>query len=46
MAKRQGIEAVDRVLQDIMNCSLPFGGKAIVFGGDSHHVLPVAPKKT
>jgi len=46
MAKRQAIEAVNRMLQDIMNCNLPFGGKVIVLGGDFRQVLPIAPKKT
>jgi len=45
-AKRQGIEAVDRMFQDIMNCPLPFGGKVIVLGGDFRQVLPIAPKNT
>jgi ATP-dependent DNA helicase PIF1 len=34
MTKRQAVECLDRSLQDIMTCSLPFGGKVIVFGGD------------
>jgi len=46
MEKRQAIEAVDRILQDIMNCSLPFGGNLIVFGGDFCLVLPAAPNKS
>jgi hypothetical protein len=35
MMKRQGVEALDYSLRDIMDCrNLPFGGKTIVFGGD------------
>ena len=34
MTKRQCVETLDRSLQDIMEHSLPFGGKVIVFGGD------------
>ena len=34
MTKRQCVETLDRSLQDIMERSLPFGGKVIVFGGD------------
>jgi hypothetical protein len=34
MKKRQAIETLDRSLQDIMDCSDPFGGKVVVFGGD------------
>ncbi|GBM80915.1 hypothetical protein AVEN_243210-1, partial [Araneus ventricosus] len=26
--------AIDRLLQDLANCSLPFGGKVILLGGD------------
>jgi energy-coupling factor transporter ATP-binding protein EcfA2 len=33
MTKRQSIETLDRSLQDIMGCELPFGGKVMVFGG-------------
>ena len=34
MIKRQGIEALDNSLHDIMDRpKLPFGGKTIVFGG-------------
>ena len=34
MTKRQAVETLDRSLQDIMESSLPFGGKVMVFGGD------------
>jgi ATP-dependent DNA helicase PIF1 len=41
MTKRQSIETLDRSLQDIMRCELPFGGKVMVFHGDFKQVLPV-----
>ena len=43
MTKRQCVETLDRSLQDIMECALPFGGKVMVFGGDFRQVLPVVP---
>jgi hypothetical protein len=46
MTKRQCVETLDRSLQDIMECSLPFGGKVMVFGGDFRQVLPVVPRGT
>jgi hypothetical protein len=45
MIKRQGIEALDNSLRDIMDRpELPFGGKTIMFGGDFRQVLPVVRK--
>jgi ATP-dependent DNA helicase PIF1 len=44
MIRRQGVECLDRSLQDIMNCSLPFGVKVMVFRGDFRQVLPVVPR--
>ncbi|XP_020696595.2 uncharacterized protein LOC110109740 [Dendrobium catenatum] len=41
MVKRTAIESLDRTLKDIMNNSIYFGGKVIVFGGDFRQVLPV-----
>ena len=42
MMKRQGVEALDNSLRDIMDRpNLPFGGKTVVFGGDFRQVLPV-----
>jgi hypothetical protein len=46
MTKRQCIETLDRSLQDIMECALPFGGKVMVFGGDFRQVLPVVTRGT
>jgi hypothetical protein len=43
MIKRQFVEMLDRSLQDIMGCELPFSGKVMVFGGDFRQVLPVVP---
>ncbi|XP_022873152.1 ATP-dependent DNA helicase PIF1-like [Olea europaea var. sylvestris] len=44
MVNRCTIEAVDRMLRDITDSNLPFGGKVIVFGGDFRQVLPVVPR--
>ncbi|KAL6847111.1 hypothetical protein ACP4OV_022964 [Aristida adscensionis] len=44
--KRQAVETLDRSLQDIMDCNLPFGGKVMVFGGDFRQVLPVVTRGT
>jgi hypothetical protein len=46
MTKRQSVETLDRSLQDIMGCHLPFGGKVVVFGGDFRQVLPVVTRGT
>ena len=43
--KRQGVEALDNNLRDIMDhLELPFGGKTVVFGGDFRQVLPVVQR--
>lgn len=46
MIRRQAVETLDRSLQDIIGCDLPFGGKVMVFGGDFRQVLPVVPRGT
>jgi ATP-dependent DNA helicase PIF1 len=46
MTKRQSVETLDKSLQDIMGCELPFGGKVMVFGGEFRQVLPVVPQGT
>jgi hypothetical protein len=46
MTKRQSIEMLDRSLQDIMGCELPFGGKVMVFGGNFRQVLLVVQRST
>ena len=44
MQHQNAPEALDWSLWDICNCSHPFGGKTIVFGGDFQQTLPVIPK--
>ncbi|PON70500.1 DNA helicase Pif1-like [Trema orientale] len=44
MVHRHAIESLDKMLQDVNESSLPFGGKVIVFGGDFRQVLPVVLK--
>ena len=44
MSRRQTIEALDKMQQDINESELPFGGKVVVFGGDFRQVLLVVPK--
>ena len=46
MTKRQAVETLDRSLQDITGCPLPFGGKVVVFCGDFRQVLPVVTRGT
>ncbi|XP_042962393.1 uncharacterized protein LOC122296655 [Carya illinoinensis] len=46
MSKKESIEALDKMLKDINDSELSFGGKVIVFGGDFHQILPVVPKGT
>ncbi|KAH7522014.1 hypothetical protein FEM48_Zijuj07G0093000 [Ziziphus jujuba var. spinosa] len=46
MVKKEAIESLDKMLQDINECDLLFGGKVVVFGGDFRQVLPVVPKGT
>jgi hypothetical protein len=46
MTKRQAVETLDRSLQDIMDCSDPFGGKVVVLGGDFRQVLLVVSRGT
>ncbi|KAG6702148.1 hypothetical protein I3842_07G019400 [Carya illinoinensis] len=41
VARKQHIEALDKMLRDINDSELTFGGKVIVFGGDFRQVLPV-----
>ncbi|KAL7602570.1 hypothetical protein Lser_V15G25966 [Lactuca serriola] len=49
MIHMHAFEALDRSLKDILgfdlrsNSKFPFGGKAIVFGGDFRQILPVVP---
>jgi len=46
MAHKHGIEAVDRLLRDLMSypgykCDVPFGGKVVIFSGDFRQCLPI-----
>ena len=38
------IRVVDRLLKDVMQNKLPFGGKVVVFGGDPRQTPPVVTK--
>ncbi|XP_022897437.1 ATP-dependent DNA helicase PIF4-like [Olea europaea var. sylvestris] len=44
MVNHFAVESVDKMLRDITDCNLLFGGKVIVFGGDFRQILPVVPK--
>ena len=41
MSKRSAIEALNDLMQDLMNSSEIFGGKVVVFGGDFRQTLPI-----
>ncbi|KAG7994263.1 hypothetical protein I3843_01G050200 [Carya illinoinensis] len=41
VARKQHIQALDKMLRDINDSELTFGGKVVVFGGDFRQVLPV-----
>lgn len=44
MARKQAIESLNSLPQDITGKNELFGGKFVVFGGDFRQVLPVIPK--
>ncbi|XP_022883309.1 uncharacterized protein LOC111400092 [Olea europaea var. sylvestris] len=44
MVNRCAIEAVEKMLRDVVDCDLPFGGKVIILGGDFRQVLTVVPR--
>ncbi|KAG8174760.1 hypothetical protein JTE90_026660 [Oedothorax gibbosus] len=44
MIPRKALEIIDRTLKNVMNNSLPFGGKTFILGGDFKQVLPVVKK--
>lgn len=44
MTHKHCFEALDRTLQDLRNCSKPFGGITMIFGGDFQQILPVVSK--
>nr|XP_027083804.1 uncharacterized protein LOC113706116 [Coffea arabica] len=46
MARRETVEAFDDLLRDVMESSLPFGGKVVVFGGDFRQTLPIIEQST
>ncbi|XP_042972722.1 uncharacterized protein LOC122304514 [Carya illinoinensis] len=46
MSRKQHIQALDKMLRDINDSELTFGGKVVVFGGDFRQVLPVVRKGT
>ncbi|KAG6706177.1 hypothetical protein I3842_07G211900 [Carya illinoinensis] len=46
MSRKQHVEALDKMLRDINDSELTFGGKVVVFGGDFRQVLPVVRKGT
>ena len=43
MTHRHCFEALDRTFQDLRDCSRPFGGLTMIFGGDFQQILPVVP---
>ncbi|VDP02555.1 unnamed protein product [Heligmosomoides polygyrus] len=44
MAPKYALDAVDKLLKDITELQLPFGGKTIILGGDFRQIPPVVPK--
>ncbi|KAH9064724.1 hypothetical protein Ae201684P_003510 [Aphanomyces euteiches] len=46
MMHKYAVEAVDHMLQDLMDNALPFGGKVVIFSGDFKQMLPVILKGT
>ncbi|XP_022855671.1 uncharacterized protein LOC111376897 [Olea europaea var. sylvestris] len=44
MVNRCAVEAVNKMLRDITDSNLPFGGKVVVLGGDFRQVLLLIPK--
>ena len=44
MVTIHAISAIDLMLQDIINCTVPFGEKLLLFGGDFRQILPVVPR--
>ncbi|XP_062113696.1 uncharacterized protein LOC133824737 [Humulus lupulus] len=46
MTRKQHIEALDKMLRDINDSDVAFGGKVVVFGGDFRQVLLVVRKGT
>jgi hypothetical protein len=44
MFHRHGMEAMDRLMQDLTKIQRPMGGKNVVAGGDFRQCLPVVPR--
>ncbi|XP_047142869.1 uncharacterized protein LOC124817112 [Hydra vulgaris] len=44
MIPKHALNAIDRLLKDVCNNNFPFGGKAILFGGDLRQTLPVVKR--
>lgn len=34
---------IDRLLRDVCNSDIPFGGKVVLYGGDWRQLTPVVP---
>ncbi|XP_041009425.1 ATP-dependent DNA helicase PIF1-like [Juglans microcarpa x Juglans regia] len=46
MSRKEAIEVLDKMLKNINDSELSFGGKVVVFGGDFCQILPVVQKST
>ena len=46
MLPKHGLRCIDKLLREIMDVNLPFGGKVLVIGGDFRQTLPVVPRGT
>ena len=44
MVPLNALTAIDRMLRDITDCNVPFGGKLLLFAGDFRQTLPVIPR--
>ena len=44
MAPKTSLESVNHLLQDIMQNTVPFGGKIVVLGGDFRQILPIVER--
>ena len=45
MCHKDIFSAVDTLLQELLNCRLPFGGKPVLLGGDWRQIPPVARRQ-
>ena len=46
MISNHALHAIDRLLRDLMQNDVPFGGKLLLFGGGFRQVLPVVVRGT